>query len=70
MKCVYRSENGYTGVIYGESSLKIYNENGNVCFHTGRRAIQTYNELVELVDGYPNFLEKLNGLLECEVKHD
>ena len=61
----YTSENGYTGVLYGESSLSIYDKNGNECMHTGFRSINTYEELIECVEEYPLFRK----MLEEEYKN-
>ena len=55
----YTSENGYTGVLYGKSSLAIYNSDGKMTLHTGFRNIHTYDELVTMVDKYPEFLDAL-----------
>lgn len=49
----YTSKNGYTGVMYGKSSLVILDENGKEVFHTGSRTCNTYEELIEQVDTYP-----------------
>lgn len=51
----YTSPNGYSGVLYGESSLAIYRPDGTESLHTGRRSINTYEELVRLVDEHPEF---------------
>ncbi len=52
----YTSANGYTGVLYGKSSLAVYAPNGRQCMHTGSRNINTYEELVKLVDEFPQFM--------------
>ena len=58
----YSSEkNGYTGVLYGKSSLAVFDKNGKEKFHTGKRGINTYNELVEMVESFPDFLKVLFG---------
>ena len=57
----YTSDNGYTGVLYGKSSYAIYDKDGKTVFHTGFRTINTYDELVEQVNDFPNFLELLGG---------
>lgn len=58
----YTSKNGYTGVLYGRSSLAIYNKDGKEVMHTGFRKINTYEELVETVETFPEFLELLKGV--------
>jgi hypothetical protein len=62
----YTSDNGYTGVLYGQSSLAIYNPDGTVSMHTGSRNINTYEELVRVVDEYPKFMEMLLKVAESE----
>ena len=57
----YTSPNGYTGILYGESSFKILDEQGNMVFHTGYRAINTEAGLIEQVESFPEFLELLHG---------
>ena len=55
----YTSPNGYTGILYGESSLAVFKPDGTESLHTGRRKIETYEELVKLVDDHPNLLKIL-----------
>lgn len=49
--------NGYMGILYGESSMSIYDENGHEILHTGSRNIDTEAELYELLEGMPEFVE-------------
>lgn len=58
---LYKSDNGYTGVLYGKKSYSIYNKEGKEIFHTGSRNINTFDELVESVEGFPQFLEFMRG---------
>lgn len=55
----YTSSNGYTGVLYGKRSLAIFNPDGTESMHTGSRNINTYEELVRIVDEHPKFIEML-----------
>jgi hypothetical protein len=55
MEIKYKSENGYSGRLYGKSSMSIYNPQGEEVLHTGSRTPQTYGELKSLVDDYPDF---------------
>ena len=55
----YKSDNGYEGVLYGTSSMKIYDPNGIEIMHTYFRAVNTLEELKEIVDTMPEFWEKL-----------
>lgn len=58
----YTSDNGYTGVLYGKRSLAIYNPDGTESMHTGSRNINTYEELVKVVDDHPSFIKMLRTL--------
>ena len=58
---IYTSPNGYTGVLYGKSSMSIYDSNGKERLHTGRRNVETFEELVAIVDEFPTFLELFLG---------
>ena len=51
--------NGYTGVLYGESSFSIHDPSGKEVMHTGFRNINTYEELVEQVEEFPEFRRRL-----------
>lgn len=55
----YTGENGYRGVMYGKSSMVIYDRNGVECLHTSSRTPNTLEELKEFVDGFEEFLERL-----------
>lgn len=65
----YTSKNGYTGVLYGRSSLAIHNKDGKEVLHTGFRTINTYEELVETVETFPEFFELLKGAAQ-KIKED
>lgn len=62
----YTSDNGYTGVLYGKSSMVIYKPDGTESMHTGSRSINTYEELVKVVDKHPKFIEMLRKVSESE----
>lgn len=56
----YTSPNhGYTGILYGERSYIIRDPSGKEVFHTGFRNINTYDELVEQVESFPEFRRRL-----------
>lgn len=61
-KIKYTSKNGYTGVMYGKSSLVILDRNGKEVFHTGFRNCNTYEELIELIEKVDTFLSKLEKI--------
>lgn len=48
----YTSANGYTGIIYGNSSFKIFNSNGQEILHTKHRAFETLEELKIVIDSH------------------
>lgn len=53
----YTSKNGYTGIFYGEKSLVIRDKYDNEVLHTGNRNIKTIDELIELVDNFPEVMK-------------
>ena len=55
----YKSENGFEGILYGESSMVIRDPEGNEVFHTGFRNINTEAELKAEVDGWTNKSHRL-----------
>lgn len=50
-------ENGYSAVLYGESSMCVYNGRRKV-LHTGSRNVNTEAEVMELLETMPEFLKK------------
>ena len=60
----YTSTNGYRGVLYGKSSMAVYDKNGVERMHTVSRGINTMEELKEFVDGFDEFIK----ILEEEEK--
>ena len=70
MTIKYESENGYTGMIYGESSMRIIDPYGKEVLHTGFRTISTEEELKEFVDDFPNKRKSLLKLFENLSKED
>lgn len=58
-KFIYRSDNGYTGVLRPGRSFSIYNSNGREVLHTSSPAFRTYDELVERVDNFPHLRDVL-----------
>ena len=55
---------GYSGKLYGKSSMSIYNPDGDEVMHTGSRTAQTLNDLMDLVENYPKFEEMIRCNLE------
>jgi len=59
----YTSDNGYRGVLCGESTMIIYDPGGKEVVHTYFRAANTLEELREIVDTMPEFMESLNRMM-------
>lgn len=55
----YTSDNGYTGIMYGESSFAVVDKDGKEVMHTGSRNFNTYDDLVERVESFPYFIKAL-----------
>ena len=70
----YKHPNGYSARLYGESSMSIYLNRKEV-MHTGSRNVNTENEVMELLDEYPEFIKMLERHIDeiladdedCEV---
>ena len=62
----YTSSNGFTGILYGESSMSIgkVQEDGSFdeYLHTGSRNGNSIEYLKEMVDGFPSFMEAMEEL--------
>ena len=55
----YKSENGYTGVMYGKSSFAVDDRDGVEVLHTSLRGFNSEFELRRQVDGFPEFIKLL-----------
>lgn len=53
----YEHENGYSAVLYGESSMSVYHYNEPV-MHTRFRGVNTESEVMELLAKMPEFCRK------------
>lgn len=60
MKIDYTSPNGYRGVLYGKSSMRIYDPEGNEIVHTSSRIPNTSEELKEVVEKMPELNKTLD----------
>ena len=54
----HRHKNGYIARLYGKSSLSVY-FNGKEVLHTGYRNVHTEDEVMEMLEDMPNFIEKI-----------
>lgn len=57
----YKSENGYSGALYGESTMSIFDRTGREVLHTAFREINTLEELIEEVEHFPEFVKTIHG---------
>ena len=64
----YTSKNGYTGILYGKSSLMIFDKDGKLSLHTGNRTANTFEELVEIVEGHPRLVKLIQGIPDDGVE--
>ena len=61
----YKSNNGYTGRMYGKSSLSIFEtESGREVFHTGFRRCNNLKELRKQVEEFPKLLDEISRMKE------
>ena len=72
-KVEYKHPNGYSAILYGQSSMSIYYQ-GKQVSHTGFRNVNTEIEVLKLLEEYPEFVEKLktaidNGLLDNDERN-
>lgn len=58
-------ENGYTGIVYGMSSISVFKDNKEV-LHTGSltKPITTEEELHKYLDEIPELLEELYAAMD------
>ena len=54
----YAHKNGYYARLYGKSSMRVC-FNGKEILHTGFRNVNTEDEVMELLEGMPKFIELL-----------
>ena len=62
MEIEYTSPNGYRGVLYGTSSMIIYDANGTEVLHTGSRIVNNLEELKVVVEQMPELSKQLDKL--------
>lgn len=60
----YTGKNGYTGILYAESSYRVLDPEGKEVLHTGFTNIRTEEELIEDVEGFPEFQKHLMAVFE------
>lgn len=54
----YDHENGYSAVLYGESSMCVYDGRRKV-LHTSSRNVNTESEVMEMLEEMPEFLSDI-----------
>lgn len=60
----YKSANGYSGVLFGKSSMIIRGPDGKEILHTGSRTPNTLIELMDIVDTMPEFMKIMEAMME------
>lgn len=64
---IVKHPNGYSGMMYGESSLTIFDSHMREVLHTGSRNAESAEELyntLELMPGFVSLIEKIDELKE------
>lgn len=46
--------NGYTGILYGRSSMIIFDEHSNKLLHTGYSSVKTPRDLYRILESMPD----------------
>ena len=62
--------NGYMGVLYGKSSMSIYDKDGHECLHTGSRTPNTEEELYEVLGNMPKFEQMVADMKGADDETD
>ena len=58
--------NGYTGILYGKSSMVIHDPDGHEVMHTGFRNIHTKEQLYDYLGRFPEAWGVIRKMLEEE----
>ena len=58
--------NGYTGLLYGKSSMRICDKTGREVLHTGARTANTEDELYQVLSNVPLFVEMFEHIADSE----
>lgn len=61
----YKHENGYSALLYGNSSMGVFKD-GKEVLHTGFRNVNTKEEVMELLEDMPQIMEELNKRVKEE----
>lgn len=59
---IIKHPNGYSGRLYGKSSMLIFSPEGKEVLHTGFRSINTQKELYDMLETYPEFMKLLSNI--------
>jgi len=62
----YKSPNGYSGMLYGKSSMIVRDPDGKEVMHTAFRNVNTIDELKKIVDDMPRFISVLLSVFKDE----
>ena len=58
---IYTHENGYSAILYGESSISVQKD-GKEVMHTGFRNMNSEKEVMKLLGDMPQLFETLEGI--------
>lgn len=62
--------NGYSGVLYGRSSMSIYDPQGCEVLHTGSSTVKTEKELYDVLGKVPELIKAFKGVELQEEDED
>lgn len=61
--------NGYAGILYGKSSLAIFDDHGFEIIHTGYRTINTEKELYDVLEKLPEILKEFLKKMDHDLMY-
>lgn len=73
MELIVKHPNGYSGMLSGESSLAVFDNRMHEIIHTGDRNIETAEDLYDMLEDIPGFVEmmsKINFDVDFEDEED
>lgn len=63
MSVKYTHKNGFSAILYGQSSMSIL-KNGKEVLHTSSRSVNTKKEVMELLEKQPEFMRAMNDSID------
>lgn len=62
MELIVKHPNGYSGMLFGESSLAVFDNRMHEILHTGDRNIETAEDLYDMLEDIPGFVEMMQKI--------